>query len=86
ITTKSGLFDNGGQVGIYGGSFDTVQPSFNYGGHSGSTNFFVSGDYRHSARGIEGVDSSVIPLHDKTNQYQAFAYVDHIIDNENRIS
>ncbi|MFX6149325.1 hypothetical protein ABTF39_21055, partial [Acinetobacter baumannii] len=41
ITTKSGLFDNGGQVGIYGGSFDTVQPSFNYGGHSGSTNFFV---------------------------------------------
>ncbi len=49
ITTKSGLFQNGGTASIYGGSHNTIQPSLTYGGSSGSTNYFVSGDYRHSA-------------------------------------
>ncbi|WP_298670686.1 TonB-dependent receptor [uncultured Sphingomonas sp.] len=86
ITTKSGLFNNGGSVSIYGGSHDMIEPSFEYGGSSGSTNFFVSGDYRHSNLGIESVDGSSTPLHDRTDQGQAFVYVDHIMDANNRIS
>src|SRR6478735_7684532 len=53
ITTKSGLFQNGGTVSLYGGSHDTIEPSFTYGGSTGRTNYFVSGDYRHDALGIE---------------------------------
>ena len=86
ITTKSGLFNNGGSASVYGGSNGMIEPSVEYGGHSGSTNFFVSGDYRHSDRGIEGVDPSRTPLHDKTDQFQAFTYLDHIIDDSHRIS
>ena len=86
ITTKSGLFNNGGVASIYGGSHDTIEPSVEYGGHSGATNFFVSGDYRHDNTGIESVDGSTTPLHDKTDQFQAFAYADHIIDQNNRVS
>ncbi len=86
ITTKSGLFNNGGAASIYGGSFNTVEPSVEYGGHSGATNFFVTGDYRRNDRGIEGVDPSRLPLHDHSDQYQAFAYADHIIDDANRVS
>src|SRR5471032_2701638 len=42
METKSGLFAPGGHVGIYGGSHNTVTPSFDYGGSSGSFNYFVS--------------------------------------------
>ena len=86
ITTKSGLFDNGGTASIYGGSFNTVEPSVEYGGHSGNTNYFVSGDYRRTDRGIEGVDASVIPLHDHSDQYQAFTYIDHTLSDNDRVS
>ena len=86
ITTKSGLFDAGGSASIYGGSRDMIEPSIEYGGHSGNTNYFVSGDYRHNNLGIENVDSSRSALHDKTDQFQGFAYVDHILDANNRIS
>ena len=86
ITTKSGLFDNGGTASLYGGSFKTIEPSIEYGGHSGDTNYFVSGDYRRTNRGIEGVDASVIPLHDRSDQYQAFTYVDHTLSDNDRVS
>jgi len=85
ITTKSG-FENGGQISVYGGSHGTIEPSVEYGGSSGSTNYFVSGDYRHDKLGIESVDGSSTPLHDRTNQGTAFGYVDHILDDDNRIS
>jgi len=86
ITTKSGLFQNGGTVSLYGGSHDTIEPSFTYGGSTGRTNYFVSGDYRHDALGIESVDGRAKPVHDDTDQYQGFAYVDHILNDNNRVS
>jgi outer membrane receptor for ferrienterochelin and colicin len=85
ITTKTG-FQNSGQVSVYGGSHGTIEPSVEYGGSTGNTNYFVSGDFRHDNLGIESVDGSSTPLHDKTNQGTAFGYVDHIIDSDNRVS
>jgi outer membrane receptor for ferrienterochelin and colicins len=87
ITTKTG-FQNGGVISLYGGSHDTIEPSVEYGGttSSGNTNYFVTGSYRHNALGIESVDAGRTALHDKTNQYQAFVYVDHTLDEGNRIS
>ena len=86
ITTKSGLFDDGGTISMYGGSHDTLQPSIEYGGSTGSTNYFVSGQYLHNRLGIESVDGSSNPVHDRTNQEQLFTYVDHIIDGQNKVS
>ena len=41
IQTKSGnALQQGGSVGIYGGSFGTLTPSFDYGGRSGNTEYF----------------------------------------------
>lgn len=85
ITTKSG-FANSGSASIYGGSRGMIEPSIEYGGHSGSTNFFVSGDYRHDDLGIENVEPTRSAIHDKTDQFQGFTYVDHIIDEQNRVS
>jgi outer membrane receptor for ferrienterochelin and colicins len=85
ITTKSG-FKNGGEVSIYGGSHDTIEPSIEYGGSSGDTNYFVTGSYRHNDLGIEAVDPGRTALHDKTDQYQGFVYLDHILNSDNRVS
>lgn len=85
ITTKTG-FQNNGQISVYGGSHGTIEPSAEYGGSSGNTNYFVSGDFRRDKLGIESVDGSSTPLHDKTSQGTAFGYVDHILDSDNRVS
>jgi TonB dependent receptor-like, beta-barrel len=37
ITTRTDLFNNSGQVGVYGGSHGTITPSVQYGGTFGST-------------------------------------------------
>lgn len=85
ITTKSG-FKNGGELSVYGGSNDTIEPSIEYGGSTGQTNYFVTGSYRHNNLGIEAVDPNRTQIHDQTNQYQAFTYVDHTLDASNRVS
>ncbi|HEY0270152.1 MAG TPA: TonB-dependent receptor, partial [Sphingomonas sp.] len=85
IHTKSG-FDDAGQVSLYGGSHGTIEPSIEYGGSTGSTNYFVSADFRHDKLGIESVDGSSTPIHDKTDQAQVFAYVDHVISDTDRVS
>ncbi len=40
LTTKSGVQQQSGDLGIYGGSHGTVQPSINYGGGTGSLSYF----------------------------------------------
>lgn len=86
ITTKSGLFDNGGQVSLYGGSHGLYQPSFEYGGHSGSSNLFVSGEFKRSQLGIENVDDGKNARHDRTDQGNLFLYADHILSENDRVS
>jgi outer membrane receptor protein involved in Fe transport len=85
ITTKSG-FKNGGEVGVYGGSHGLIEPSIEYGGSSGATSGFFSGSYTGTDVGIESPDGSANPLHDHSDQYQAFGFLDHILDDTSRVS
>jgi outer membrane receptor for ferrienterochelin and colicins len=85
ITTKSG-FKNGGEVGVYGGSHGMIEPSIEYGGSSGATSGFFSGSYTGTDVGIESPDGRGTPLHDHSEQYQAFGYLDHILDANSRVS
>ena len=86
VKTKTGLFEPGGQVGIYGGSHSEIEPSFDYGGSSGNFNYFVSGDYLTDTLGIESPDGSPDPLHDRTTQYHGFAYLEDILDEHSSLS
>src|SRR5258708_1738179 len=45
LRTKSGAFEPGGTASVYGGSYDTIKPSFEYGGSKGNLNYFVDGSY-----------------------------------------
>jgi outer membrane cobalamin receptor len=86
LKTKSGVIDPGGSISLYGGSHGTVQPSFNYGGSSGGLNYFVSGDFLRNDLGIESPDGASHTLHDHTTQYHGFAYLEDILNDENRLS
>ena len=86
ITTKSGLFDNGGTVSLYGGSHGEYQPSVTFGGSTGNTNFFVSASYLRDQLGIESPDGSSTPDHDRTDQLQGFLYLDHTLGPSDRLS
>jgi outer membrane receptor protein involved in Fe transport len=85
ITTKSGLKDST-VVSLYGGSHDTIEPSVQLTGSSGATTWFVSGDYKHSDLGIDNVNGNISAIHDHTNQFNAFGYVDHIVGDNDRIA
>ena len=86
IQTKSGVFDNGGHVSMYGGSHNTLQPSFDYGGSSGHLNYFVSGDYSTNSLGIEAPYATHTPDHDRTKQWHGFAFVQDILDNSSSVT
>ena len=86
IQTRSGAFDGGGSVGVYGGSRETVTPSFEYGGTSGQTEYFVTGRYFGSNEGIENPTASVVPIHDDTEQGAFFSYVSTLLNPNTRLS
>jgi outer membrane receptor protein involved in Fe transport len=85
IQTKSG-FENGGEVEMYGGSYDTLRPSFEFGGAEGKLNYFVDGSYDHNGIGIENPTSSATPIHDTTDQSKTFTYLSYVLDDTSRIS
>jgi len=86
IQTKSGAFENGGTAEMYGGSYDTIRPSFEYGGSSGKLSYFIDGSYDHNDLGIENPTASHDAIHDVTDQYKTFAYLSYILDDTSRVS
>ncbi len=75
ITTKTGRTDPGGEISIYGGARDYLQPSFQYGGQVGSVDYFVTGDLLHSRVGIENPDPTFNAVHDLSNQYHGLVHL-----------
>ena len=86
VKTKTGVFDRGGEINLYGGSHSEIAPSFDYGGSSGNFNYFVSGDYMTNTLGIESPDGKSDPDHDRTEQYHFFAYLQDILDDNSSVT
>lgn len=86
IQTKTGLFNAGGHVSIYGGSHNEIEPSFDYGGSTGHLNYFVAGDYQTNSLGIEAPTNSFSTKHDRTKQYHGFAYLQYILDEHSSVT
>jgi outer membrane receptor protein involved in Fe transport len=86
ITTKGGALHPGGELSVYGGSHQSVQPSFNYGGSSGASTYFITADYLQNNLGIESPDGSATPLHDHTRQLHLFGYFEHVLSETDRLA
>jgi outer membrane receptor protein involved in Fe transport len=86
IQSRSGDLQDGGSVELYGGSYGTIHPSFDYGRSADGYDLFVSGDYLQSNHGIEGVTSKYNQLHDDTLQDHGLVYLDKVLDASSKIS
>jgi outer membrane receptor protein involved in Fe transport len=86
IQTKSGSFDQGGSIGVYGGSRNWLEPSAEYYGAKGNINYYFAGDYLQNDIGIENPTGSYNPLHDNTQQGHGFGYIEDILDSTSKIS
>ena len=86
IQTKTGLTNPGLSVSMYGGSWNWLQPSMEYGGHTGPVDYFITVDGLHNDRGIENPTPSFNAIHDTTNQFHGLATVSGIIDPDTRLS
>lgn len=86
LKTRSGAFANGGEVGVYGGSRNTFQPSVMVQGAKGPLNYFVSGSYLQNDLGVENPLPTRNAIHDRTRQYRAFGYVSDILSESSRVS
>jgi len=87
IQTKSGKsLEQGGSVGVYGGSFDTLTPSVEYGGRIGTTEYFFTGRGFTSNLGIENPTGSYSAIHDRTLQGNFFSYTSTVLDAQTRVS
>ena len=85
IQTKSGASLNGGSVEVFGGSYDTIRPSFEFGTNIGKSSFFINGSYDHNNLGIENPNPTSVPIHDYTDQYKIFMFYSYIIDPTSRL-
>src|SRR6266436_1393744 len=84
IHTKNGAVFQQGQASVYVGSFDTIMPSFEYGGVARKMNYYVTGSYLHDGIGIENPTRTANPIHDDTDQYRMFGYSSYILDDTSR--
>ncbi len=88
IHTKSGVFNNGGSVSMYGGSYNALNPSLTYGGNDPKKdiNYYVTASYLENDLGVENPTGSHNPIHDQTQQGKAFAYVSKVVDDTSRVN
>ncbi|HEX4693167.1 TonB-dependent receptor [Sphingomonas sp.] len=86
LKTRSGAFANGGDIGYYGGSRGTIEPSASVRGSSGGLNYFASGSYLQNDLGVENPISSRDAIHDRTRQYRGFGYLSDIVSESSRLT
>jgi outer membrane receptor protein involved in Fe transport len=84
--TQSGLLNNGGEIGAYGGSYGWLEPSAMVKGSAGDFSYFLSGSYLRNEIGIENPLPTHNAIHDRTTQWRPFAYFSDILSDSSRIS
>ncbi len=84
INTKN-QFQAGGNIDLYGGSFGTFNPSFEYGNTVGNFSYFVDGSFLRNDVGIASPTPGN-PLHDQTEQRRGFAYLSYLVDPTTKVS
>lgn len=86
LRTRSGAFDNGGDIGVYAGSRGTLVPSASIHGARGGLNYFASGSYLENNLGVENPTPARDAIHDHTRQYRGFGYVSGILSDTSRLT
>ena len=76
ITTRQAVGPAAGEVQLAYGSYQLVEPSFNFSQQAGKLGYFVTGSFETTTRGLDPPSVSPI-LHDNLQSGSAFARVDY---------
>jgi outer membrane receptor protein involved in Fe transport len=85
ITSRS-FAAPGGDISLYGGSWQTITPSFDYGGSVGNSEYFVTARGNWNNLGIENTTPALNAIHDETQQGKFFGYASTLLDESTRFS
>ena len=86
IQTKNGCDGGNNNFTIYGGMYDTTQPSFQLQGCDGRFSYYLTGLYLHSSLGLSSATPGHDPIHDSINQGQGFTYLTYELNDSTRLS
>jgi outer membrane receptor protein involved in Fe transport len=86
LKTRTDSFDFDGDVGLYGGGNNTIQPSATIRDSVGNLNYFFSGSYLQNDQGISNPQPTRKAIHDQTKQYRGFGYLSYILNDTSRIT
>ncbi|HXX74337.1 MAG TPA: TonB-dependent receptor [Nitrospiraceae bacterium] len=87
ITSKSGTRPSFGSAQLFGGSNQTINPSFEYGGTVGEkVRYYVLNSYTTTNRGIEPPTLGHSFFHDQSERNQTYLRGDYQHDNRNSLS
>ena len=86
IQTKDGCEQPGGSFTILGGQRDLVQPSGQFGGCAGKFSYYVSGLYSQGDDAFSSATPGADPIHDFTQQGQAFGFFAYQLGPTTRLS
>ena len=87
IQSKEGSCDNpAGSFSTLFGQRGTLQPSVQYAGCDGKLSYYISGLYDQGETAFSSATPGANPIHDWTNQGQAFGYFSYPLDDKTKLS
>jgi outer membrane cobalamin receptor len=86
IQTKDGCSDPGGSVTMFAGQRGTLEPSIEYGGCDDKLSYYVSALYDQSNTAFSSATPGPNPIHDQTNNGQAFGFFAYALDSSTSLS
>ena len=86
IETKDGAEQPGGSVSLTFGQRDTLEPSAQYAGSIGKFSYYVSARYDEGNTAFSPATSGPNPIHNWTNQGQAFGVFSYAFDENTKLS
>jgi outer membrane receptor protein involved in Fe transport len=85
IRTKSPA-DDGGSIGVGGGSHSSAETSAELHGSSGALSYYLTGSFLRNELGIENPTPERDAIHDLTRQSKGFGQVSYVLDAGSRVS
>jgi len=86
IQTKDGFDSPGGSIALTAGQRDTLSPSLEYAGSVGNFSYYVSAQYSEGKNAFSPATASPDPIHNWTNQGQAFGIFTYKINDSTKLS
>ena len=86
IQSKGSAFENGGHIGITGGSHNHQEVNAEIGGTKDRFTYYLTGSYLRNELGIENPTPERNAIHDLTKQGKSFGYLSYLLGEDSRVS